>query len=63
MLWTKFGYVESNSFIFDVDYMEGMKLAYFWKMWSARHLNCKHLSLVLFMSGLLYVDIFPIEIC
>ena len=24
------------------------------KMWSAPHLNCKHSSLVLFMSGLLY---------
>ena len=29
MLWTKFEYMESYPFIFDVDYMEGMKLAYF----------------------------------
>ena len=29
MSWTKFGYLESYSFMFDVDYMEGMKSAYF----------------------------------
>ena len=31
MSWIKFEYLESYSSMFDVDYVEGTKLAYFWK--------------------------------
>ena len=31
MSWIKFEYLESYSSMFDVDYMEGTKLVYFWK--------------------------------